>query len=88
MRTHKHTDLADSSTALIADLNRPGDLSLSLTHTRHTSFFFPLPVLSLVSSPLPLAQISFAFYPVSLCINLLLPAPLSPPEMVGLRLPL
>lgn len=51
MRTHKHTDLADSSTALIADLNRPGDLSLSLTHTRHTSFFFLLPVLSSSSCP-------------------------------------
>lgn len=83
MRTHKHTDLADSSTALIADLNRPGDLSLSLTHTQHTSFFF-----SSQSSPLPLAQISFAFSPLSLCINLLLPRPLSPPEMVGPRLPL
>lgn len=42
MRTHKHADLADSRAALIADLNRLGDLSLSLTHTRHTSFFsFP-----------------------------------------------
>lgn len=89
MRTHKHTDLADSSTALIADLNRPGDLSLSLTHTRHTSFFFffpppsPLPPLLFLSP-----KLSFAFYPVSLCINLLLPAPLSPPEMSGPGLPL
>lgn len=58
MRTHKHTDLADSTTALIADLNRPGDLSVSLTHTQHTSFF-P----SLYSPSSLLAQISFAFSP-------------------------
>lgn len=54
--THKestiaHTNaahLTDSSAALIADLNRPGDLSLSLTHTRHTSFFHPFPPFSLL----------------------------------------
>lgn len=74
MRTHKHADLADSSAALIADLNRPGDLSLSLTYTLHTSFFFfsslhPLP------QTLPPAQISIL--PVSLCITLLLPPPSS-----------
>lgn len=46
--THKHADLADSSAVLIADLNRPGDLSLSLTHTGHTSFFsFPPSILFL-----------------------------------------
>lgn len=56
-KTHTHThwaNLTDSSTALIADLNRPGDLSLSLTYTQHTSFFFhplflPLPLLLLSS---------------------------------------
>lgn len=74
MRAHKHTDLADSSAALIADLNRPGDLSLSLTHTRHTSFFFPpLPVLSILSSRPNI----LCFLPVSLCITLL-PPPLPP----------
>lgn len=60
--THKHADLADSSAVLIADLNRPGDLSLSLTHTGHTSFFFssslhPLPQ----TLPLPPARVSVAF---------------------------
>lgn len=61
----KHTrraNLADSSAALIADLNRPGDLSLSLTHTQHTSFFssfFSLPFLLCLSSFF-LAQISLA----------------------------
>lgn len=71
MRTHKHTDLTDSSTALIADLNRPGDLSLSLTHTRHTSFFPPsqsspsspllflLPKYPLLSTPCRFASIYF-----------------------------
>lgn len=54
--THTHAaNLTDSSAALIADLNRPGDLSLSLTHTRHTSFFFPssffLPFLLFSLSP-------------------------------------
>lgn len=68
--THTHAaNLTDSSAALIADLNRPGDLSLSLTHTQHTSFFF----LHLFSSPFssspsllffsPLAQISLALSP-------------------------
>lgn len=80
MRAHIHTDLADSSAALIADLNRPGDLSLSLTHTQHTSFFFPLPVLSILSSrPNILCSL-----PVSLCITLL-PLP-PPPETVSPRL--
>lgn len=54
MRTHKHADLADSSAALIADLNRPGDLSLSLTYTLHTSFFsFPPSILFLKLFLLP-----------------------------------
>lgn len=64
--THKesttaHTNaahLTDSSAALIADLNRPGDLSLSLTHTRHTSFFFSS-FSSLFSPP----SLSFFFLP-------------------------
>lgn len=82
MRAHKHTDLADSSAALIADLNRPGDLSLSLTHTRHTSFFFP-PSPSSPSSLL--AQISFAFSPCRFA--LLYFRPLYPPtEPVSPRL--
>lgn len=74
MRAHKHTDLADSSAALIADLNRPGDLSLSLTHTQHTSFS-SLPVLSILSSRPNI----LCFLPVSLCITLL-PPPLPPPR--------
>lgn len=79
MRAHIHTDLADSSAALIADLNRPGDLSLSLTHTRHTSFFSPSP-----SSPSsPLAQISFALSP---CRFALLYFRSPPPETVSPRL--
>ena len=44
---HTHAaNLADSSGAPIADLNRPGDLSLSLTHTQHTFFFHLFPPLS------------------------------------------
>lgn len=57
VRTHTHThNLTDSNTTLIADLNGPGNLSLSLTHTQHTSFFphlFP---------PLSLLPLSFHFF--------------------------
>lgn len=63
--SQSHTaNLTDSSAALIADLNRPGDLSLSLTHTQHTSFFHPFFPSSFSSASLHffffLAQISLA----------------------------
>lgn len=78
-KTHTNTgNLTDSSAALIADLNRPGDLSLSLTHSRHTSFFI------FFSSPsLPL----FFFSPCpnnpslspSVTLHQLIPVPLLSP---------
>ena len=84
MRAHKHAERADSSAALIADLNRPGDLSHSLTHTRDTSFFFfPFfPSLSPIlfrkrSLPLPSCPNIHCVLSMSLCITLLPPPPLS-----------
>lgn len=76
MRAHKHTDLADSSAALIADLNRPGDLSLSLTHTRHTSFFPP---------PRPLHPLFSPKYPLLsplVSLHYFTSAPLPPPPRI------
>lgn len=77
--THTHAaNLTDSSAALIADLNRPGDLSLSLTHTQHTSFFHLFPPLSLLPSlsSFFLAQISPAFSQCHFTLAYSCPSPL------------
>lgn len=80
--THSHTaNLTDSSGALIADLNRPGDLSLSLTHTQHTSFFssFSSPFFSFFPP-----QISLSFS-LSSCVTSNQLIPVSPSSIIFTR---